>query len=474
MSPINSLFTAFGCRTQPGSKNGIPRRGSRHRRGHGAAGTRLVGCEQLERKQVMAASLIAAIADQTLASTTPVTINLASHFGESAVTGTVVKFETNAPLGSRDFFVELFDQPGAGRVRTTPNTVANFLSYVNDPDALDNYDETIVHRAVPGFVVQGGGYTAPDRAANLVGSDPVAVPQKPAVDNEPGNLNVRGTIAMAKLGNQPNSATNQFFFNLGNNTNLNTDNGGYTVFGRVLGSGMTVIDTMAASPSYDATTYYGNQAFDDFPLWNVNADNIVQPNDFVKLTNVSVAPELSYTVTVTENGQASTKVVADQALLANGQLKLTPAANATGTLSVTVTGRSVVDGTTASGTFEVNLGPDPLTAIESTGTVLNRSGVGLLYAGSTQIVSGASPVNFSTYVGWGMTALGVENSYFSDGSAGLLWKLTDGTAFIWKLNGTTYARSTGTETHSPGTTSFYGVETAFNVDVNGDGVVGSP
>ncbi len=86
----------------------------------------------------MAANLLGVIPPQTLTSSSPVTINLANHFDETAITGTVVKFATNAPLANSDFFVEMFDQLGAGRTRTTPATVSNFLSYVNDPDALDN------------------------------------------------------------------------------------------------------------------------------------------------------------------------------------------------------------------------------------------------------------------------------------------------------------------------------------------------
>ncbi|MFT7221510.1 MAG: peptidyl-prolyl cis-trans isomerase A (cyclophilin A), partial [Candidatus Azotimanducaceae bacterium] len=140
---------------------------------------------------------------------------------------TVVTITT--PVGSFDILM-LEDE--------APLTVQNFLGYVNRGD----YNGTFVHRSIPGFVVQGGGY----RYDESDGSAPHIVTQLPVV-NEFGISNTRGTVAMAKLGGDPNSATSEWFVNLGDNSgNLDDQNGGFTVFGRVLDDGMTVVDQIAA------------------------------------------------------------------------------------------------------------------------------------------------------------------------------------------------------------------------------------
>jgi len=114
-----------------------------------------------------------------------------------------------------------------------PETVANFLGYIDRGDYVD----TIFHRIVTDFVVQTGGIRSTgilyDRLEDIDSQEPV--------DNEPCISNVAGTIAMAKVDGDPNSATSQWFVNLGDNSaNLDSQNGGFTVFGRVLGDGLDV------------------------------------------------------------------------------------------------------------------------------------------------------------------------------------------------------------------------------------------
>jgi peptidyl-prolyl cis-trans isomerase B (cyclophilin B) len=121
-----------------------------------------------------------------------------------------------------------------------PKTVKNFLDYVK----AGHYNNTIFHRVIPGFMIQGGGFT-PDMSEK---------PTRGPIQNEADNqvLNQRGTLAMARTGD-PNSATAQFFINLANNGFLNftskTPAGwGYTVFGNVV-EGMDVVDAIAQLPT---------------------------------------------------------------------------------------------------------------------------------------------------------------------------------------------------------------------------------
>lgn len=117
----------------------------------------------------------------------------------------------------------------------TPLTVANFLGYVHDGD----YDGTFLHRSIPGFILQGGGWGfANGRAFHI--------PADPPVANEFARSNLRGTVAMAKLPGDPDSATSEWFVNLADNSaNLDAQNGGFTVFGEVVCDGMDVVDALA-------------------------------------------------------------------------------------------------------------------------------------------------------------------------------------------------------------------------------------
>ena len=153
-----------------------------------------------------------------------------------------------------DFDVELFDEE-------TPITVANFVGIVNRGD----YDNTFFHRSVPGFIVQGGGFQATTQDE---------IPSVDPIMNEPGISNTRGTIAMAKLGDDPDSATTQWFFNLGDNSeNLDNQNGGFTAFGRVLGNGMSVVDAIAALPVVNA-----GGTFSEIPLIDFAGGTIADAN----------------------------------------------------------------------------------------------------------------------------------------------------------------------------------------------------
>ena len=118
-----------------------------------------------------------------------------------------------------------------------PKTVDNFLQYVRDK----HYNDTIFHRVMDGFMVQGGGFT--------VDFEQKATRAPIPLEAQNGVKNDRGTIAMARTAN-PNSATAQFFINVVDNAMLNAPNPdgyGYTVFGKVI-QGMDVVDKIKTVP----------------------------------------------------------------------------------------------------------------------------------------------------------------------------------------------------------------------------------
>lgn len=153
---------------------------------------------------------------------------------------TIVEFETS----QGNFQVNLYDT-------TVPETVSNFLTYTTE----QNYVETIVHRSISGFVIQGGGFT-------FEGDWPLEpIETNSSINNEAVWSNVAGTISMAKIGGQPNSATSQWFINLEDNSaSLDATEEGYAVFGQVT-QGWDVVTAIA-----DLPTCYLNSSFSDIPM----------------------------------------------------------------------------------------------------------------------------------------------------------------------------------------------------------------
>jgi len=157
----------------------------------------------------------------------------------------MIRFETS--LG--DFTIELFE-------KEAPESVANFTRHIDD----GFFDGTIFHRIVPGFVIQGGGFT----------EDMTQKKTKPPVKNEADNglKNKRGTLSMART-NDINSATSQFFVNLKDNDFLDHSRGnfGYAVFAKVT-EGMDVIDKIAAVETGR------KKGFDDVPVETVTMKSV--------------------------------------------------------------------------------------------------------------------------------------------------------------------------------------------------------
>ncbi len=180
-----------------------------------------------------------------------------------ASAGTLAQFRTR--FGDMD--VELYDQD-------KPATVQNFIRYAES----GAYTNMFLHRCIPGFIVQGGGFSTTDKFATNLFTAFNYVPNFGSISNE-FNLgtrrsNIYGTIAMAKLGGDPNSANSQWFFNLGDNSaNLDNQNGGFTVFGHLVG-GTNVLNIFNAISQtngiVDLRKIYGTNTstvlFSDLPV----------------------------------------------------------------------------------------------------------------------------------------------------------------------------------------------------------------
>lgn len=177
----------------------------------------------------------------------------------------VTCFNTN--MGN--FCLELFE-------KQAPKTVANFLRYIDS----GAYTNGIFHRSVPGFIIQGGGFKIVTSSGK---STLAAVSTFDPVVNEFKASNTRGTVAMAKLGNDPNSATSQWFVNLADNSaNLDQQNGGFTVFGKVLYDGMTVMDAIEKLPVNNL-----GGSLTAAPTINFNGTELLTSN-LVQISTVSV------------------------------------------------------------------------------------------------------------------------------------------------------------------------------------------
>jgi cyclophilin family peptidyl-prolyl cis-trans isomerase len=290
----------------------------------------------------------ATIQDLSLSAGGSQTLDLAGNFTDRDILDTMVRFNTSAgPIN-----VELFD-------RQAPRTVANFLNYITS----GRYAESIFHRSAKladgtPFVLQGGGFTFNTNPSRL---DSIAT--DPAVQNEPdpaNRSNVRGTLAMAKLGGDPNSATDQFFFNLGNNAaNLDNQNGGFTVFGKVVGAAdQQVVDNLAAIPTQNqgsapALPPSEQGVFTEIPLRNYTGTNFPTDTTAANYALVTSAAITRSTDSLTYSATSSNPAVVG-VTVTNNRLAL-QATGQTGTVTITVTATDR-DGASVSTSFKVTVG----------------------------------------------------------------------------------------------------------------------
>ncbi len=308
------------------------------------------------------------ISDATvLANANAEVVPLDEHFDDPDTSG--VRLTTL--LGKID--LALYDQ-------RTPITAANFKKYIDFGhyflvDPTDGHLASLFfHRSVSDFVIQSGGWLS-----TVNPMDPAHVFFSPvqhftAITNEPGISNTRGTIAMAKISSDPNSATSEWFINLADNLSLDTDNGGFTVFGRVIGDGMTVVDTIAAVPVYN----FGSP-FDTLPLRNFTPPALPTLDQLITIPGISYVTPLTFTAS-SDHPAVATVSVSDSNLLVSGKQ--------TGTAKITATATDA-DGAQVSTSFDVNVVANPVHLANISTRAVVGTGDGALIGGF--IVRGDAP-----------------------------------------------------------------------------------
>jgi cyclophilin family peptidyl-prolyl cis-trans isomerase len=317
--------------------------------------------EPLEARIAPAVVVINPLADLVAGSgKTGATVDLSNLFNEAVdnPNRTLVQFITNFDIDPNTAGVqpgiiqlELFDD-------VTPLTVQNFLTYVNNKNARGDYDDTFIHRSFDfqsnnsNDIIQGGGFETTNVREHI--------PTGFEVHNEYVLPNTRGTIAMAKTALSPNTATSEWFFNVNNNSSIlgPENNGGFTVFGRVI-SGMEVVDAIAALPKVNASG-----ALTDLPVQNLTGGGQPTASNLVSITDAAVLPReagntsgISFQVvgvTDAESGAASTLVNAT--IVGGKTLDLKYATNQSGVANVTI--RAFKDGEFVDETFCVTVKPN--------------------------------------------------------------------------------------------------------------------
>jgi cyclophilin family peptidyl-prolyl cis-trans isomerase len=284
-----------------------------------------------------------------------------------------------------------------------PITVANFLNYVNsgryfmtDP-TTHGLASSFIHRSVSNFVVQGGGFIGTVNPAQPPYAQPTPVPTFSPIHNEPGISNKIGTIAMAKLDGQPNSATSQWFVNLANNggppANLDTTNGGFTVFGHVTGVGMTIVNAIAAVPIFNL-----GSPFNSLPLRNYTG-GFIRVTNLVSIAGITVISPLAFTAS-SDNPAVATATISGKNLL------VTPLQPGTAHIMAKATD---LDGANVSQTFTVTVmtGPARLANLSTRAQV--GTGGDVLIGGF--VVSGSSSKRILVRgIGPSLVQFGVTNA----------------------------------------------------------------
>lgn len=238
--------------------------------------TALAGCAEPDAQPTGAATTptTTSVTTPTGATTTPTTTTpvaptapeppATDAAADVGATGTMAEGDYRATITTNlgDIVVELYEDKA-------PLHVANFLQYAQQ----DHYANTVFHRVVEGFVIQGGGFAAPFDGA----SDPKPTNAPIPVERWDGMTHATGTLGMART-SDPNSATSQWFINTADNANLDA---GYTVFGAVV-EGMDVVRAIESAPTTTKAQFQG-----------VPVEDVVIESVSVQTPDVSATPALA-------------------------------------------------------------------------------------------------------------------------------------------------------------------------------------
>lgn len=340
------------------------------------------------RAQSTVPTLASPIAPQSLTVGAPAAeFDLSAVFSVPGVTGEVVQFDT--VLGK--FNVETL-------ATAAPNHVANFLAYVNAGD----YSNTFFHR-VASFeggtagpsILQGGGYYAVNALT--------PVTKRTAVNLEYSLPNARGTLAAART-SSPNTATSEWFFNTRDNSTILgplNDGFGYTVFARVIGTGMTIVDAIAAKPIINI-----GGAFATTPMRDTTPDQTnFTVDNLITVKSTTVIP--LFPASTGERAVVSFTVASDQpnvataTLVAGHTLSLNPVGAGSATLTLTATD---TNGNTAQTSVPVTVAGNPATPVPTKTQTIKFTAPApkLANAASFDLVASATsklPVSFEVISG---------------------------------------------------------------------------
>jgi cyclophilin family peptidyl-prolyl cis-trans isomerase len=340
------------------------------------------------------AALLASASLSPAQNTPPVVTNQIADFTEYA----------GAPARSIDLTTAFADSDVSAAVRLAtvsgeidlalfgqqkPITVANFLNYV-DQGRYFKIDPTngqlassFIHRSVPGFIIQGGGFLGTVSPSPPPPTQPTQVLPFSPIQNEPGISNKRGTIAMAQVGTDANSATSQWFINLADNggsphnLDIRFNNAGpYTVFGKVVHNTMNAVDLIAGLPLYNGGT---GGPFESVPVRNYTSPNPVMVANFISIPAISRIPTLSFSVSSNAPAIADATVSGTKLLVAGHQV---------GSATFTVTATDF-DGATVAQNFTVNVVAAPGRLVQLSTRMLVGTGDNSLIGGF--IMRGPSP-----------------------------------------------------------------------------------